>query len=309
MKPADIQNRLVLVTIFSVLCFIMLPLLAIDGKYTGLSICILPFGIGYTLALLLSYKKEMRSPIRIVTISLVVFVLYVLGSLVAVGEGFICLLIYGLILFIPYKIGVFLGFLTQRYLWSKYLITLLLFTTLGMAFTTSVHYHAPQTREDEIIIHAPPHRIWNLLLHPVDFGTSSQFFFKRGVSYPTRMELVTSPESGVLRCTYTHGHIDAPLLALIPQHTLRFTLHDSLISMKEMNVHKQHQTMHIQHHVKIDYGEFQLDSISPQQCKLYARTRFRHKFEPEWYTRIWVSFFLKGIHSHVLNRIKIEAEK
>lgn len=304
---AKVRQKLFYYSLFAFLVLIVLPLLAVWGKYTYWALLATPFGIGYIFALIISLKRQ-RTRGEVIRDSLIPIVLCILSLVIFAREGAICLVIFGSILLIPYYIGVGVGFYTQKDAWTKNTLLLLIMACTFMSAVSVPEYKESKTVSDEVIIHAPASQVWNTITQSFSFGLSDNLFFKNGVSYPYQMQLKDTNARQFLLCRYNNGVVKAPVIEYIPGKSFSFTFDDSIITMKELNMYREAHTMHIQNHFVVNYGKFEIVPVTAQSCKLIATSNFKHKFEPELYTNIWVSYFLSKIHTHVLDAIKISTE-
>jgi hypothetical protein len=225
------------------------------------------------------------------------------------GEGAICLIIFGLLLLIPYYLGVVIGWAIQNSIWMRYTASLLLFAAVFMSATMVPVYNKGITVRDETIIHAPSSTVWNIITRRVPFGKSDNIFFRNGVSYPIAMQVVQQGERKALFVVYNNGTVAAPISDFQPGRSFSFGFSDTLVTMREKNFYKENNTMHIRNHFEVDYGRFEVAPINAQTCRLTTTSHFRHRFEPEFYTNWWVSYFLHGIHRHVLAGVRDRAQQ
>lgn len=305
-KAAD---KIIFASILSALIFIILPLALIMAKYDAWMLISISFGIGFVLRLLLSLTVRYRTKMEIFKASLITLILIALSLFLFAREGAICLIIMGSFLLIPFYLGILFGFLLQRKIWARNALGLLLFCSIISSATVIPKYSKSKMVTDELIINASSAKVWRALIQPISFGKSSNFYFRNGVSYPNSMALETIGNKLYLNCTYNNGRILAPVISYSDNKLFSFHFNDSIITMMEKNLYKESHTMHITHHFEIDFGQFELLPINSVSCKLVASTSFKHKFEPEFYTDLWVKYFVHNIHSHVLESVKTQVER
>lgn len=287
--------------------FIILPFALIEGKYSSFILGILPFGIGLVFALLASFFDSLKLS-RIMLLSLLPIGFSILSCIVIAGEGALCFIIMGLLLLVPFYIGIVIGYHIQKRIWLKNGSLVITFFIIFSSFNTIPNYSKEKIVQDEIVIHMSKEKLWTKLMDDVSFGISDNFFFKNGVSYPNSMKLETDGNQKYLLCKYNNGVIKAPVIDFKDNEYFAFKFNDSLISMREKNFYNESHTMHLQNHFEIRYGKFEIIGIDGTKCKLIASTCYMHRFKPEFYTNIWVDYFVHKLHVHVLSSIKKQNE-
>lgn len=297
------RNNILYITLLVSLIFIFLPLVLVYGKYNELMLWSLPFGIGMCFVLLLSLLQK-PSLLKIIYRSFFVLIAISISSIFIGGEGFICFLIMGLFILIPFYMGIIVGHIIQDEIWLKNTLLILVITTTITSATIENSYKNNILVKDEIILNISSEALWEKLIKPVHFGQSSNFFFSNGVSYPNYMHIDTSKSTKYLYCKYNGGEIFAPIIAFGGRGYFAFTFSDSIATMQEKNFYNQSKTMHLKNHFLINYGKFEIIKIDSNTCKLIASTSFQHKFEPAFYTNFWVKYFTHQVHQHVLNNFK-----
>lgn len=298
-KPRQI---ILYISLLVLLVFVILPTALSFGKYNSAILFVVPFGIGLVFTLLLSLFRKPHVG-KLLLYSLILMLVVCLSTFFFAGEGMICFLIMGLFILIPYYLGVIIGYFIQKEILVKNTLLLIVFASIISSATIENTYNQSTIISDELIIEMPAGKLWEKLNSPVNFGESSDFFFKNGVSYPNYMHIETINGKLYLLCEYNNGKVAAPIIEYCDQKYFSFTFNDSIATMKEKNFYNESRTMHIKNHFSIDYGKFEIIQIDNNRCKLIATTSFRHKFEPEFYTNFWVSYFVHNIHKHVLTSI------
>lgn len=302
----QIRIRLILLTVLVLLIGIGFPGMVKLGLYSGGTIVSLPLCTGMALALLLSTKAPSRSFGKLAEAGLIFAVFLLIGAaLLFSGEGFICLFIFGLVLFIPYLIGIAIGYSIQKYLWNLRVLLIGLGVVLLSATTGKPDYFPIHRTEDRIAIAAPAQQVWAALNQPVTFGASSNFWFRNGVSYPIAMELRTLADSTrILYCRYNNGTATGPVFDYASPSHFRFHFADSMKMMEEQNFLGQTQTMHLTHHLELIEGYFEVVPTGTASCELRAGSVYRHKFWPVGYYNFWFDQVFHRLHHHVLDRVR-----
>jgi len=307
MNKTQIRLILIYAIALAILIFIILPLTVMFGRYSAIAVIAIPFGIGFITALITAVWGRRRMG-KIFLFSLVPIALSILSLILIAQEGAICLLIFGLILLLPYFGGIMVGFMVQSKLWMRNTVSMVVLAAILMSSTTLPDFNKSKSVEDAVVVNASAEQVWQVISHKTTFGTSDEFFFRNGVSYPNAMQLCQDSAGAYLKCSYNNGDVSAPVSEIRPNRGFTFSFPDSLVSMRETNFYNNPQTMHLRNHFVVNYGSFDIEPLSDTTCRLIATTNFRHKFEPEIYTNKWVSYFLGKMHTHVLTRIKAAAE-
>ncbi|MFM2225898.1 MAG: hypothetical protein RJA07_2100 [Bacteroidota bacterium] len=299
---------LTIAILFFAALFYLFPNYANEGRYSTFVLLTIPFSIGILFALILTAEKE-KSLGKLCKYALIPIAALFIALCIMAGEGIICLIIYSPIILAPFYFGIIIGFIIQSKIFIRHLSILVLLLLNVAASSSHVNVSSDKIITNEIIINASSTEVWNKITHHFSFGESNNFFFKNGVSYPLEMNLQNGLQCKNLLCRYNNGDIKAKVLSCDSLHLLRFTILDSLASMKETSVYQDSRTMHIYNHFFINYGEFKIVPINNHQVKLYASTSFKHKFNPEIYANLWLNYFIQNLHQHVLENMKKQCEE
>jgi len=297
------SKKILYAILLGVLIFIVLPIVLVYGKYSSFMLISIPFGIGFVFALFVTIDRGLKLE-RIMGLSFIPILLIVISCITIAGEGAICLIIMGSFLLIPFYIGIIFGHLVQEQIWIRNSVLLLAFFTILSSATSITRYSDDKILQDDLVIPITKEKLWSHLTDTFSFGSSNNFFFKNGVSYPEMMYIECTNTQKNLVCHYNNGVIKAKIIEYTEGRSFAFTFDDSLISMKEKNFYHESHTMHTQNHFEINYGKFEIVELDSARCKLIASTNYRHKFKPEFYTDLWVEYFVGNLHRHVLNAIK-----
>jgi hypothetical protein len=301
MKPAG--KKILFLALLLSLIFVVLPYMLIQGIYVFGMMVAVPFAIGLVFALLVSVTERSGSR-RMIATSLIPVFLIVFSCIAIAGEGAICLIVMGCWLLVPYYFGILIGHLVQDFIWMRNTVVVLALFTILSASKMSLDYSENSFIRDESEMNISAAKAWEMLNDTVPFGASDNFFFKNGVSYPTRMHIELRNGRRMLLCDYNNGVIGAPIISIEQGKSFSFSFPDSLISMKEKNFYKESNTMHLQQHFEIVYGKFEVIPLTDSTCRIVATTCYKHKFKPEFYMDLWVEYFLHTLHKHVLGAVK-----
>lgn len=302
------ESKIILYTVLLLaLIFIVLPVVLYFGHYTGYILLAIPFGIGLLSAMLMALHGPVSGK-RTLKLSTVPILLVIVSCFAIAGEGAICMIIIGIVLLLPYYFGIVCGCLIQQSIWIKNTLLVLTLLMISTSATLLPQYGENKVVQDEMVVNVSQNQLWQCLTDTFSFGESENYFFKNGVSYPKSMHLGQTKDKKYLVCDYNNGKIAAEVTEFKEGHFFTFTFNDSLVSMREKNIYRETQTMHLQNHFSINYGKFEIKPIDANHCRLIASTNYRHKFEPEFYTEFWVNYFVHNLHQHVLTAVKTKSE-
>jgi hypothetical protein len=278
------------------------------GTYGWTLFLTIPFSIGLTCGY---YSRTLRSNKFLKTTFFLLLGLAIFsGLLVATGtEGAICILMAEGLLMLP----AFLGMVSGYFIRNLYLSTVIIFiVVLNTSFTfydvtdsTSVESLAVEM----VIINATKEKIWKALTQPVSFSSNKNLFFEAGVTYPTSMQL-NYDEKGkcFLSCQLNNGIAALAVDKLDSLRRIRFRIPNEIQTMKELTFYDSLEAPHLKGYFEASYGEFEIEPLSKDQCRLIARTQYRSRITPAFYWQLWSDYLVNTMHRHVLNDIKQLAE-
>jgi hypothetical protein len=308
MKKSKNQNWFITICIllFAIL-FYLFPTYANEGRYSSFVLLTIPFSIGILFTLIFTAAKKRKLGTIAKWAMVPILGLFVILGIMA-GEGIICLIVYSPIIIVPFYFGIIIGYVIQQKFFTRTFSLLVLFILNIAASSSKVSVSEDKIISNSIVINVSNKLVWKKITHHFQFGESNNFFFKNGVSYPLEMNLVSSTACQSLLCKYNNGDVKAKVLKCDSLKLLRFTIQDSLASMKETSIYHDSKTMHIYQHFFINYGEFKIEVMDKNKVKLIASTSYKHKFNPEIYADIWLEYFISNLHQHVLMKIKTQCE-
>jgi hypothetical protein len=184
---------------------------------------------------------------------------------------------------------------------------------INASFITFDRYDESQVisiTSEEVVIEATKEDVWYVLTHGVQFKPNSNFFFESGVNYPTSMQLQYKDQNNCfLVCTLSAGNTALKVESLDSLKSIRFSVPDMIIPMQELSIYDSIDAPHLQGYFKPVYGEFKIESISDNECRLVATTSYSYKITPVFYWKWWSDYLVNTMHRHVLNDIKLLAEE
>jgi hypothetical protein len=170
----------------------------------------------------------------------------------------------------------------------------------------SMHTHVVRTA---IEINSPVAAVWQTITHNVDYQPSGNFFFKNGVNYPLGMCLQNRNDSNMLHCILRNEATDLYITRLVPDSVMRFTLTHHVTPMKELSLYNDVHTPHQDpEFFRLNYGEFRLEALPNNKCRLWATSDFSYKLAPDPYWNLWSNYLVNKMHLQLLATIKEHTE-
>jgi hypothetical protein len=291
------------------IALIIVALALLDsGTYGWTLFGIIPFSIGLTAG---TFTKRYRSGKLIRVTLLVILCILGLSAILLLGraEGIICILMALGVIALPTFIGMAVGMWIRKI----HVIYLAVFVVMiNASFITFDRYDESQVisiTSEEVVIEATKEDVWYVLTHGVQFKPNSNFFFESGVNYPTSMQLQYKDQNNCfLVCTLSAGNTALKVESLDSLKSIRFSVPDMIIPMQELSIYDSIDAPHLQGYFKPVYGEFKIESISDNECRLVATTSYSYKITPVFYWKWWSDYLVNTMHRHVLNDIKLLAE-
>jgi len=213
-------------------------------------------------------------------------------------EGFICLLILSPI----YFVAVLAGALVGRVLFKVDRSRLHLCLIPALAVVTLVE---PMTRKDqlnvitdEIVIHAPPAKVWPLVTaFPQIPATPGFWLFRLGLPYPKSTTTTGPFVDADRRCIFSGNAVfKERVVEFVPSEKLTFDILESPPDPELVG----HLTPH--------RGQFVLRGNSDGSTTLSGSTWYTLHVRPAWYFDLWTQHIFRAVHLRVMEDIRRRAE-
>jgi len=268
----------------------------IAGDLTLPSFFLVPF-LGGVLAAF--FWRPLRPTIgQCALMTLLITLIGIAGSAVVLHEGVVCLLIVSPLLYAFILTGALLGRLWFRRdpsLLRLSILPLLALVTLAEPFTRSSR---DAVSTDELVIHAPPDRVWQEVVAFPDIPTPARFWlFRLGLPYP----MSTTSEGGFVgahrRCIFSGGAVFEETVAEFePSHKLTFEIVESPPDPELIN------------HLTPARGQFELRDLGHGSTLLLGRTWYSLHVRPLWYFDAWTQHIFHAVHRRVMEDVRVRAE-
>jgi hypothetical protein len=228
-------------------------------------------------------------------------------------EGVICLIMAAPIAFFLAFLGSLVGYTIQARPWlgdhaaALVLMVMVVLPTLMAAESAAEPEPATRAVRTEVVIDAPPERVWPLVLAFPPLAEPDDWFFQTGVAYPQRAEIHGTGPGAVRHCVFSTGTFVEPIDVWDEPTRLRFRVTEQPEPMREWSPYHIHPP-HLQHYLQSRQGEFLLERLPDGRTKLIGTTWYSNRMWPAAYWHLWSDYIIHRIHGRVLDHIKTVAE-
>jgi hypothetical protein len=229
-------------------------------------------------------------------------------------EGAICLIMAAPIVYALVFLGAVVGYSIQARPWltqqAATLTLALLILLPGVMAAESAGLAEPEERivETEVIIDAPPERVWQYVLAFPPLPEPDEWLFRAGVAYPQRAEILGSGKGAVRHCIFSTGTFVEPIEVWEAPRLLRFSVTEQPEPMTEWSPFQIHPP-HLDHYLVSRQGEFLLEALPDGRTRLRGSTWYSNRMWPGVYWSLWSDWILHRIHRRVLAHIQELAER
>lgn len=231
-----------------------------------------------------------------------------LGLLLSGSEGLICLLMASPIILLIALMGTGIGFTIADNPSTKSLK--ILFVLPFITLTENVDTTVPtRTVESEIVINAPPSKVWQHI-HNFNIPESpTNIAFKAGIAYPIATQTFGDSLGATRHCKMSTGPIVERITQWQPNQTLGFDVVTMPETMKELSFYDIHPP-HLHGTFVLQKGLFELEAIDGgKRTRLKGTSWYTLKMAPAFYWTAQSNYIIKQVHRRVFNHIKQQAEK
>lgn len=284
-------------------------LLLQTGEYGFSLFCVIPFSVGLTAG---AYTKRFRTKKLLkATATVMLVVLVASAALILAGlEGAICIVMAVGLLVLPIFVGMLIGYWIRNVHRTYIALFVVLLNSSFVTFDYVDDNGVEAVATESVTINASKEKIWHVLTHGVQFHPNTNMFFEAGVNYPTSMTLqYTSPSTCFLVCTLSAGNASLEIQRIDSLKSIRFSVPQGVQSMTELSVYDSIDAAHLKGYFNPRYGEFRIEEINAEQCRLVATTSYAYKITPAFYWEWWSDYLVNTMHRHVINDIKVLAEE
>lgn len=227
-------------------------------------------------------------------------------------EGFICLIMAAPIAFTLSLFGAVVGYAIQSRPWlydQALTVTLAVLGALpALMAAESANEPEPAVRaiHTEVIIAAPPDKVWPHVIAFPPLPEPEDWLFRAGVAYPQKAVIHGSGVGAVRHCIFSTGTFVEPIDVWDPPSLLRFRVTEQPHSMQEWSPYHIHPA-HL-HYLQSHKGQFRLEALPAGRTRLVGTTWYSNRMWPAAYWNLWSDHIIHRIHSRVLTHIQKLAE-
>jgi hypothetical protein len=267
-----------------------------------------PFALGMISVLLFGFSRP--QPLgACLAVALAAGTLAGLGLIGIALEGAVCLVMAAPIAFILAILGALVGYAIQARPWlSEQTVTLLpavvaLLPALMAAESASEPVPVVRAVHTEVVIDAPPDKVWPHVIAFPPLPEPDGWFFRTGIAYPQRAEIDGAGVGAVRRCVFSTGTFVEPIEVWDAPSRLRFRVAEQPEPMREWSLYAIHPA-HLDHYLLSQQGEFLLEGMAGGRTRLVGTTWYSNRMWPAAYWDLWSDYIIHRIHGRVLAHIK-----
>lgn len=271
-----------------------------------------PFALGMIAVLLFGFSRP--QPLGLcLAVATGAALLAGLAIIAVALEGIICLIMAAPIAFVLAWMGALVGYAIQLRPWLNeegVRITLSLVVLLPALMAAEAgNEQEPEVRavESEVIIDAPPARVWTHVLAFPPLPEPDEWYFQTGIAYPQRAEIHGHGVGAVRHCIFSTGTFIEPIEVCDAPTRLRFRVGEQPEPMREWSPYTIHPP-HLHHYLDCREGQFLLQALPDGRTRLIGTTWYRNRMWPAPYWSLWSDAIIHRIHLRVLRHIQQLAE-
>ena len=160
-----------------------------------------------------------------------------------------------------------------------------------------------------IEIDAPPERVWPNVIGFSDLPAPPKWMYRLGIAYPMRATIKGTGVGAVRHCEFSTGPFVEPITVWDEPNRLAFDVTSQPPSMAEWSPYQRVKAPHLEGYMVSKGGEFRLVALPGGRTRLEGTTNYTLAIYPELYWVAYGEVLLHGIHTRVLEHIKVLSEK
>ena len=222
-----------------------------------------------------------------------------LGATLIFHEGAICLIIVSPLFFVSLLTGALLGRILFKTYPTRLQLGLLPLLTLGVLVEPLTRRESSGVITDEILIHAPPAKVWRELTSFPEITSPPRFWlFRLGLPYPTATRSEGNFVNASRECVFSKGALfKERVIEFVPSERLTF---DIIESPKDPE---------LVGHLTPQRGQFRLQANVDGTTTLFGSTWYSLHVRPLWYFDFWTHHVFRSVHMRVMEHIRLRAER
>jgi hypothetical protein len=159
-----------------------------------------------------------------------------------------------------------------------------------------------------IEIDAPPEQVWPNVIGFSDLPAPPKWMYRLGIAYPMRATIQGRGVGAVRHCEFSTGPFVEPITVWDEPHRLAFDVTSQPPSMTEWSPYQSVKAPHLEGYMVSKGGEFRLVPLPGGRTRLEGTTNYTLAIYPELYWVAYGEVLLHGIHTRVLEHIKVLSE-
>jgi uncharacterized membrane protein YhaH (DUF805 family) len=159
-----------------------------------------------------------------------------------------------------------------------------------------------------IEIDAPPERVWPNVIGFSDLPAPPKWIYRLGIAYPMRATIKGTGVGAVRHCEFSTGPFVEPITVWDEPNRLAFDVTSQPPSMTEWSPYQSVKAPHLEGYMVSKGGEFRLVALPGGRTRLEGTTHYTLAIYPEIYWVAYGEILLHGIHTRVLEHIKVLSE-
>ena len=260
------------------------------------SLCLVPLVAGFTAAW--CWRRLQPTIGDCLIHSLTTTLLGLGGAAIVIREGAVCLVIASPALYAMILTGTLLGRIWFRPNDTRLrlsIVPLLALLTAGEAFQRT---DESAVVTDEILIHAPPAKVWpHVLAFPEVPDKPNYWIFRLGLPYPTATTNGGDFVGADRQCKFSDGiTIKEKIAEFVPEKKLTFDI-------IEQPTHPEAYG-----HITLHRGRFILRDNHDGTTTLIGSSWYTLHVRPLWYFDLWTSDMTRAVHLRVMRHVRRLAE-
>ena len=160
-----------------------------------------------------------------------------------------------------------------------------------------------------IDIDAPPEKVWPNVIGFSDLPAPPKWIYRLGIAYPMRATIRGAGVGAVRHCEFSTGPFVEPITVWDEPRRLAFDVTSQPPSMTEWSPYQSVKAPHLEGYMVSKGGEFRLVPLSGGRTRLEGTTHYTLAIYPELYWVAYGEVLLHGIHTRVLEHIKVLSER
>ena len=159
-----------------------------------------------------------------------------------------------------------------------------------------------------IEIDAPPEKVWPNVIGFSELPAPPAWVYRLGIAYPMRATIRGSGVGAVRHCEFSTGPFVEPITVWDEPRRLAFDVTSQPPSMTEWSPYQSVKAPHLEGYMVSKGGEFRLVPLAGGRTRLEGTTNYTLAIYPELYWVAYGEVLLHGIHTRVLEHIKVLSE-